>query len=379
MKELIFTDNGIISSEGTLTAADAMRLGKLSDIKEKGIKNIVIGVRSEKISSVLASAFSSGAAENGINVFYIGEASLPELLYCSDKIDKNSLAVYISSVFDPAFSFYKNGMTFEVDLERVSDIISDKFGLNENFSKLKILYSLHMKKIVNDLENMKIRINSPSGRIRALCDDIFCSYSGEPDITFHIDEKSEKVTAFTDKNGYISCEKLLAIVLNDRINKSKESDIKIPMDFPGIAEKIAFKRGKNIVREKDKRLDFYTDKFLLIVEILKIIQEKNCNMTELLKEIPDYAELERYLPIDGEKAFKYLCNEYNLNKNYSKYNKKGILFANELGKISIKPVSSGKGVVLFAESYAMETASELCNFYEDKLYSFVKRSKNEVK
>lgn len=126
-------------------------------------------------------------------------------------------------------------------------------------------------------------------------------------------------------------------------------------------------------------MDFYSDKILLIVEILKIIQNRRCRLTDLLKEIPDYAELERYLPINSEKALNYLCNEYNLNKNYNRDNSKGITLANELGKISVKPVRSGKGIVLFAESYAMEAASELCNFYENKLNSFVKSNKNAEK
>ncbi len=376
MKELVFTDNGIISSEGILTAAEALTLGKLSDIRENDIENIVIGVRSEKISSVLANAFSAGASENGINVFYIGEACLPELFYCSDKIDKNSLAVYISSVFEPAFSFYLKGESIEMDIRKFNYEISDKQGLNVEFSKLKMLYPMHLKKISKGLENMNVRINSPSDRIRNICKDIFRDCSEGPDITFHIDEKAEKVTAFTDKDGYVPCEKLLAIALNDRINSNEESDIIIPIDFPRIAEKIAFKKGKNIVRSNNCSLDFYTDKILLIVEILKIIQNHKCSLTELLKEIPDYAELERYLPINSEKALNCLSKEYNLNKNYNKDNKKGLTLANELGKISVKPVRSGKGIVLFAESYAMEAASELCNFYENKLNSFVKNNKN---
>lgn len=376
MKELIFTDNGIISSEGRLTVEQALKIGKMSELKERNIENIVIGVRSEKNSSVLASAFSAGASENGINVFYIGEACLPELLYCSDILDKNCLAVYISSVFEPSFIFYKNGVSLEIDIRKIFDDFSDKKGLIEDFSKLKTLYFLNLRKLCAGLENTKVRINSPSERIRKLCGSVFCNYSGEPDITFHIDEKAEKVTAFTDKDGYISSEKLLAIVLNEKMNLIEERDIIIPVEFSGIAEKIALRKRKNIVRKKHFKLDYFTDKILLIVEILKVIQKSKCNMTELLKEIPDFAELERYLPIESEMAFNYLCKEYNLNKNYKMENRKGLIFTNELGKISIKPVSSGKGVVLLAESYAMETASELCNFYENKLNAFVKSSKN---
>lgn len=377
MKELILTDNGITSSDGKLTAEQALTLGRLYDLNK--YENIVIAVRSEKNSSLLASAFSAGASEKGINVFYIGEASLPELLYCSDIIDKNCLAVYISSVFEPVFSFYQNGEAVEIDIRRYNDEISDKQGLNVNFSKLKMLYSLNLKKVCKGLKNINVRINSPSERIRNICKDIFSNYSGDTDITFHIDEKAEKVTAFTDKDGYIPCEKLLAIALNDRIIKLDEENIKIPYNFPRIAEKIALKQGKKLERNDSFKLDFYSDKILLIVEILKIIQNRRCSLTELLKEIPDYAELERYLPINSEKALNCLCNEYNLNKNYNRDNSKGITLANELGKISVKPVRSGKGIVLFAESYAMEAASELCNFYENKLNSFVKSNKNVEK
>ncbi len=374
MKKLILTDNGITSSKGIMTAEQALMIGKLSEFKKMNIENIVIGVRSEGLSSVLSSAFSAGASENGINVFYIGEACLPELLYCSDIIDENCLAVYIRSVFEPYFTFYINRKPVEIDIIRADNEISEKQGVNIDFSKLKMLYSMNLKKKCAGIENMNVKINSPSERIRNICSDIFRDYSKETEITFHIDEKAEKVTAFTDTDGYISCEKLLAVVLNEGIKNNEESDIMIPVDFPGIAEKIAYKNGKNIIRSNKCRMDFFTDKILLIVEILKIIQKYQCDIKELLRQIPDYAELERYLPIDSEKALNYLYKEYDLNNNQDSI--KGITLANELGKISVKPVRSGKGIILFAESYAMEAASELCNFYENKLNTFVKNSKN---
>ena len=49
-----------------------------------------------------------------------------------------------------------------------------------------------------------------------------------------------------------------------------------------------------------------------------------------------------------------------MDKDYSA----GITINDDLGKISVTPIRSGKGIMLHAESKAMETAAELCDFYE---------------
>jgi hypothetical protein len=37
------------------------------------------------------------------------------------------------------------------------------------------------------------------------------------------------------------------------------------------------------------------------------------------------------------------------------------------GRVLIRPVKTGKGVMMYVESYAAETAAEICDFYSDLL------------
>ena len=160
----------------------------------------------------------------------------------------------------------------------------------------------------------------------------------------------------------------------EEIDNIEGKTFKIPFKFPGFAEKIAAEYGVKIERSDTAELDFYNDKIILIVEILKIIQKTGQKMNILCGDLPEYAELDRYIPIEKESCeerIKSLCSEYKNGKNYDpdKNFSGGVTINDGLGKISVTPIRSGKGIMLHAESVKMESAAELCNFYENILRS----------
>ena len=43
----------------------------------------------------------------------------------------------------------------------------------------------------------------------------------------------------------------------------------------------------------------------------------------------------------------------------------GVLTDGDGGRVTVRPVRTGKGIMLNVESYALEAASELCDFYSE--------------
>ena len=89
------------------------------------------------------------------------------------------------------------------------------------------------------------------------------------------------------------------------------------------------------------------------------------------KELADIAA--RYQEIiDGLGLTISLKEEFKtIEKNFKEKagENEGTAEEEEGRRVIIRPIRSGKGVVLIAESFESETASELCDFYEKKIRS----------
>lgn len=380
---LYFSDEGILSSDGKITAEDAARLGMAASFLSGGI---VVGIKASPYTEMLAMSFCAAALESGADIFFAGDISLPELFFVSKQVVGDCAVVYISSVFYPSFRFFHRGggelspaeeKLLEEKLFKNEDK-SGRVGKFSDISSLRCLYASHIKGLANYCVGgfpYSVVINSPSERIRTLCSEVLPRFEGGETLAFHLNEDGVKVTAFTESTGYIQCGKLLMLALKYRFADLKKSDVKIfriPTKFPSFAEKIAAEYGVKIERSDTAELDFYNDKIILIVEILKIIQKTGQKLNILCSSLPEYAELDRYVPIEKEsceKSIKSLCSEYKNGKNYEqdKDFSSGVTISDGLGKISVTPIRSGKGIMLHAESKNMEAAAELCNFYENML------------
>ena len=380
---LYFSDEGILSSGKSITADEAALIGRGAS---RLSRSIVVGVKASPTSEVLALAFSAAALECGSDILFAGNVSLPELFYISNKTDEESIAVYISSVFYPSFRFFRRGggelsrdkeeMLLESDNMKKE---SFEIGKISDISSFRVIYVSHLKRLLGeDSEKYEsfpysVVVNSPSERIRQLFSEVLPKVDGNEVLAFHISEDGVKCTAFTESMGYIQCGKLMMLALKYRIKDFKGKAFRIPKDISGAAEKIAAEYGVKLERTQEAELDFYYDKILLIVEIIKIIQKTGQKLDKLCEDLPKYAELDRYIPIEKESCtekIKVLCNEYKNGKNYILDNKisGGVTINDALGRISVTPIRSGKGIMLHAESTAMEAAAELCDHYERILH-----------
>ena len=77
---------------------------------------------------------------------------------------------------------------------------------------------------------------------------------------------------------------------------------------------------------------------------------------------PKFTATNRFVSIEKSPSavLKSLCNERGgLNE--------GVIASDNYGRVLIRPVKTGKGVMMFVESFKSETATEICDFYEKLL------------
>ena len=74
-----------------------------------------------------------------------------------------------------------------------------------------------------------------------------------------------------------------------------------------------------------------------------------------LSQLPKFAGVNRYIPVDKPSE---LLERLSVSTG-------GVLTDGDGGRVTVRPVRTGKGIMLNVESYALEAASELCDFYSE--------------
>ena len=80
-----------------------------------------------------------------------------------------------------------------------------------------------------------------------------------------------------------------------------------------------------------------------------------------MENLPHFATVSRFVgKEDADRIFSLLCPE-------KAGRTEGIAKSENGERVIIKPMKSGRGFTLIAESFRTETASELCDFYEKRI------------
>lgn len=348
---------------------------------------IAVGYRGTHSSKALALSVISGALASGADVWNLGECIETELIFSMSQSNIKFGCFVESGIVTKIKFFGENGLPLTRKQERKIELAvnnSDysragfsEFGKIQDIYSVKELYANHIRQqIGTKLHGFNVSVNSANKRVTEICSKILSTVNDKDGdhIIFHISSDGKKLSAYSDETGYVFYEKL--ILLGCRFAFEKGEEVALPYSAPKMADNIAKAYGKTIKRyyhcpadDSDKEARslaadsvFPRDSIMLMSLILRSLSESRSTLKKAVSELPHFTAVSRFVPISKSPSeiLKCVCTEKcGLSE--------GVVASDDDGRVLIRPVKTGKGVMMFVESFKAETASELCDIYEKML------------
>ena len=399
-KPLVIDDEGITGeTNGIITPQIASIIGSsmasIGDTHSNGRK-VGIGYNNTSASQALAYAIASGIMSSGGDVWMFGETTEPELAFCVKTCELSS-GCYVDALVTAKLKFVSaDGLPLTRLEEKIIEAGINRneyrrvgfthFGIMKNCPEINELYKTFLVKLSpKKLNGIRAIVNTSSKKLDGLCEEILKDINdknGNP-IVFHISSDGRKISAYTDETGYVFHEKLMLLCCQREFQKGE--DVSLPYDFPTVADKLADRYGSVVVRysgcasshndlaemkarEIASKKPFVYDSVALMLIILESLSSSNLTLKQAIEELPDFATSNRFVALstnshdkrDSIEVLRNICADRQAVND-------GIIINDNRGRVLIRPVKTGKGVMMHVESYAVEAAGELCDFYQDLL------------
>lgn len=385
-KKLFIDDDGICGeTNGEITPQIATALGSaLGNIAEK----VAIGYSSAKASKAMSYAISAGVASTGSDTWNAMECTEPELSFLMSQIDADIGCFVDAGVTCKLKLMDKDGLPLTRKQERnIENGINRSeykkatfsyFGEITEINGIRSLYKERINKIIPQLlQGIKAEVTSSNTLISDMCNEILKEKSDDRGrrLIFHIGSDGKKISAYSDETGYMYYEKLILIGSNYYFTHNK--DISLPYSAPKLADVLASDKNCEVLRyyncsvdgsdkqarEMAKKCRIGRDAIELMAYILAFIAENKSSLMKEAEKIPQFTSVSRFVSLDKSPAdvLKSLCEDKSTLGE-------GVVAEENEDRVLIRPVKTGKGVMMFVESYKAETASEICDFYQKKLF-----------
>ncbi|MBP1559821.1 MAG: NTP transferase domain-containing protein [Oscillospiraceae bacterium] len=376
-------DEGICGETGgVITPASAAALG--SALVSLGGR-IGVGHKDNAASRAFALAVATGISAAGGEAWVFGAVTEPALEYCTAISGLAAGCMVESGITTKLKLCSGDGLPLSAAEERLVENCLNRsgyrragfgdFGEIRDCSAVAALYG-NMIEAAAPKRLTKIRaVLNTSGRlVTDLCEGILRRIDPKdaPPVVFHIGSGGKGVSAYTEETGYVFEEKLALICCRDRL--SKGHDIAVPCNFPRAADIIAEEFGRKVLRYSScpsgkgdgearalaAETLFIRDGAALMLTVLGVLESRGMTLAEAVAELPQTAISGRYVALSAPplRILRSIAAEKQVSGD-------GIVISDERGRVLIRPLKSEKGVLMQAESFNMETASELCDFYQD--------------
>lgn len=376
--DVYLSDEGLCSENGRgVTSKEALLAGRcIAAVAKK----VVIAHNGEKSAQCLSLSAAAGASERGADVFFASALPEPAFDLAMKLIGAKAGCFVSGGVFSKIKFFSERGLPLSLeDEQKIEKVLSGKetkilsgYGKIRSIDGVSSVYSERIRNLLGDIKT-NVKIYSPDREVMAAAERIFPRCRGDGDIVFNISSDGRKVSAFSLATGHIFYEKLLLLC---SVAEFKEgNDISLPFSSPFIIDEIASGYGKKVTRYYERTKDFSDsdgrknalycrfgrDALTLIAKILRYLEDNDLTLYEATETLPSFATVTRFVPKENaEEVFEKICSR-KAGKN------EGVAKCENGERVIIKPVKSGRGFTLIAESFRTETASELCDFYEKKI------------
>ncbi len=255
----------------------------------------------------------------------------------------------------------------------------EQYGEEYEVGSMKSLYAGYLDRLMpRRFRGVNVEVRTSVPEIAEIFDTVFAprnDLNGER-IVFHLGSEGKRASAYTDKTGYVFHERL--VLLGAKIAFDKGLAVSLPYAFPTAADELAYQCDGNLLRyfncpcddtdkkarQIAKRFDnaFVRDSLILIAMILTDLSEREIPLEEAVAEIPEFHSSQRFVSVNGsppELLRQFAQEEAGWGE--------GVVFRNNASRALIRPLKSGNGIMVFAESFQSESASAICDEIEKKI------------
>lgn len=357
---------------------------------------ILIGYSDEETSKILSDSLISGLVSTGIKVFNAGICTNQHIMYGTSHFCA-SAGCFVSADYEEKIKITDKGglplkRNIEIKIENSYNNNSFRtldchtFGKIYEFNGTKALYEIFLETMLPEsFVGLNAEIRTSSKETACLADDLFHSKNdidGEK-IIFHVSADGNSCSAYTEKTGYIFHEKLILLAMKALFNK--KIPVSLPFSFPMKAESVAETENGRILRyynSSDNNTDeearaiaqrrdnlFVRDGLALACIICGYLSENNLTFLKAISEIPKFSSIQRYVSYNGN--IINMINELSVEKA----GEEGVFYSKDNTRALIRPLKSGNGLMIFAESFKSEEASAACDEIQEKLKKYEANSK----
>lgn len=383
-RELFIDDEGICGeTNGNVNPRVAMLFGSsLATCSENNI--VAVGRKSGIASEAMSMAFCSGAMSSGVEVWDFGECTQPEMDYCMVATGITSGAYIESGEVTKLRAISEFGLLptrkqerkIEAGINRseYAKASFNEFGNYKKANDIVALYKKHIESLCTDeFKGFYIQVKSADERALELLSQIVFKrndYDGQK-IIINLTSGGRLATFYSEDTGYVFYQKLIMLCCLIYFKNGK--DVSLPYHFPSVADTLAQAYGRKVLRyyscscdnsDKEARklaqsTAFVHDGIALCTLILSYISDNKITLKQALSEIPEFYTTAKYVSIhkSPSQVLKEICPERSGLTE-------GVAINDEKGRVLIRPVKAGRGVMMFVESFKSETATELCNDFE---------------
>lgn len=374
----------IPSPSGHLTPESAAAAGSaVGAAMGKGSK-LCVSHSTEEGACALAYAFASGAASSGADCIFMGSASATGAAYAAGILGCTAGCFVHTEITASLGLFSGDGLSLyrsterriEKELSSSRSLPYSHYGKITVFDKADELYAAELSRQISEpYKDIRADIYSSSERLLDVCKK---ALSGKNDpggtrIAFRISADGKRVSAYSEDTGYVFCDKLIMLCCREIFEKGE--DCAVCGSVPKALEKLAAQYGRQVIscgscvcsEEESPSADclkarslaskqlFMHDGAALALTVPMILTKRGITLKEAVESLPNSAGVNRFIPVNKpSELLERLCTRAG-----------GTLTDGDGGRVTIRPVRTGKGVMLSVESYALEAASELCDIYAE--------------
>ena len=380
--DISMSDEGICGDAGIIiTPRTAALIGSaLSGITDR----VCIGHNHTPSGRAIALAVASGASSSGTDVYFAGECTVPQTDFVA--VTGNiPYQCYIEGGALIKIRFYSAGglpvprrcERIIEDMVRHHDFPRASFSHFGNIFDVSGTCGLYITSAANRLSGVSgvsAEATSSDKNIVSVAQKVFSCLSGGERIVFNISSDGRRVSAYSEKSGYVFYDKLLLLACREEFRRGR--NVALPYSAPVTADLLAEKyRAKTLrysscptdnsddeARKLATKFNAPLDAISLAVTVLSGLSERKQTLAEAVAELPDFSSASRFVPMKSvsAKLLRTVCAECVGNDE-------GVLVGRDGARVILHPIKSGRGAMLLVESFSTESASEICDFYEREL------------